>query len=138
MQKCRPRDHLRTVAAEGEEARARGVQRRNARGVRSLEKKLSAEKKRSRRCTEKKGVRRRRRTRSTLGSSARWRRRWGRSSAAVAAAALLGSAGDECEATARWSGARRRKLGQHRSEEEDGALKYTGGPLVPVLSTNRD
>ena len=127
------------VAAEGEEARTRGVRRRNARGVRSPEKKLSAAwpEKKLLAVYGEEGARRRRK-KQWGSSSARWRRRWGRSSAAVAAAALLGSAGDEGEATAGRSGARRRKLGQHRYEEEDCALKYTRGPLVPVRSTNRD
>ena len=128
MQKCRPRDHLHTVAAEGEEARARGVRRRNACGVRSPEKKLSAarpEKKLSAVYGEE-------------GARHRREKRWGRSSAAVAAAALLGSSGDEGEVTMGRSGAQQRKLGQHRFEEEDCALKYTWGPLVPVRSTNRD
>ena len=137
MQKCWPRDHLRTVATEGKEARARGVRRRNAHGVRSPEKKASAvwpEKKASAAWPEKKLSA----VYGEEGARGRRKKRWGRSSATVAAAALLGSAGDEGEATTGRSGAWRRKLGQRRSEKEDCALKYTRGPLVPVRVTNWD
>jgi len=107
MQKCRPRDHLGTVAAEGEEALGGAAGEEGLGGVR----------RRRRSAPEKEAVG------ELLGS---------------VAAALLGSDGDEGEATAGRSVARRRKLGQRRSEEEDCALKYTRGPLVPVRITNRD
>ena len=115
MQKCRPRDHLRTVAAEGKEARTRCTEKKRVRrtvvGEEALDGVAStvAEERSRRSALEKEAVG------ELLGL------------VAVAVGALLGCGGGGgapgLQTTAGRSGARRRKLGQRRFEEEDCSLK---------------
>ena len=89
------------------------------------------------------------RRRRSLGT---WTRQWGRrgrdggdEGTTVGTRALPGDEGATVGTRARRWGAVRGgggKLGQRelvdREEEDDGSVKYPGGPLVPVRSINRD